>query len=80
MESKKLLQVKVSDSCIRQLEEIKNASGLSTISDVIRLSIVLFRWVVEKQENGYDIYAVPNPKRKEGSEAQAEKINLLIPI
>ncbi len=81
MENKKLLQVKISEPNFNELMEFKKGAGISTLSDVIKFSIALLQWVVKKQKDGFDIYAIPNSKRKEGEDkGAAEKIDLLLPI
>ncbi len=71
---KKLVQIKMASESYQELERLQRTTGLATISEIIRYSISLFRWIVEKQRSGYEIYAVPS-KDKEG---KGDKIELLL--
>ncbi len=74
LKPKKNLQIKIAEDSLVNLKNLKEISGLSSVTDVIKFSISLFKWTLEKQKEGYEIYAVPKDERKE-----VEKINLLLP-
>ncbi|MDD5031994.1 MAG: hypothetical protein PHR36_03010 [Patescibacteria group bacterium] len=48
------------------------------MTDVIRMAVALFKWVIEKKQNGYKIYAIPEGG-KEGDK-EGERVELLLPI
>ena len=62
-----------------QLKELKNFVGLTTIADVVKLSIALFKWAVDKQKDGFEIYAVPTAAKKEEG-VVGEKVQVLLPL
>jgi hypothetical protein len=74
---KKLLQVNMAQEAFTQLEELKNKTGLSTITEVVKYSISVFKWIVDMQKKGYQIYAVPEDGNPE---LEKEKAQLLIPV
>jgi len=75
-ESKKLLQIKLAETSYNDFKKLKDEAGLSTFAELIKYSFVLFRWALDKQKNGYEIYAIPINK----NEQEGEKIQLLMPV
>lgn len=71
---KKLIQIKLNQGAYNEFMNIKNTTGLTT-TDVIKYSIALFKWVIKKQKDGCEIYAIPPESKDPG-----EKIELLFPI
>ena len=74
--AKKLVQIKLHTGAYDELHELKESTGY-TMTDVVKHAVALFRWVINKQKNGYTIYAIPNGQGKEGP---GEKIELLVPL
>ena len=74
---KRLVQIDMQPRAYKQLEKIQKMAALSTISEVIRFSIAIFKWTLEKQKDGYEIYAIPSKDKKGGD---GEKIQMLLPL
>ena len=75
--NKKLIQVRLLPQAISELEEMKKETGL-TFTEVVKFSITLFKWAIEQQKKGFEIYAIPSENKK-GTES-GEKVKLLIPV
>jgi len=75
MAEKQLVQFKLSKKTHQQLEFLKQNGDFGSISEMIRCAITLLRWVIEKQQSGFNIYAIP-PK---GKLEEGEKIQFLLP-
>ena len=74
---KRLLQIRLVTEAYAQLEELKQTTGLSTMTEVVKFSITAFKWIVEMQRKGYQIYAVPD---EENPDMEKEKVQLLLPV
>lgn len=73
---KKLVQVKMPHKAYLEIEELQSATGLTTMTEVIKFSLALFKWTIDKQKNGYEIYAIP----KDDKDSKGEKIQMLLPV
>jgi hypothetical protein len=73
--SKRLVQVRLSEQGLKQLEELRVLSGLNT-TEIVKFSVALFKWAVEKQKKGFEIYALP----PEGVNGEGERIQFLVPL
>ena len=62
-----------------QLEDLRNLGHLKTISEVINRSISLFKFCIEKEKMGYEIYAIPANELNSSNNLK-EKIYLLSSI
>ena len=71
---KKLIQIKLNSKACDELKAVKETSGLTT-TDVIKYSVAVLKWIINKQKDGFEIYAIP-PEGKE----PGEKVELLFPI
>jgi len=71
---KKLIQIKLNSKAYDEFKILKETTRLRT-TDVIKYSIAILKWVVKKQKDGYEIYAIPPEGKGSG-----EKIELLFPI
>lgn len=71
---KKLLQIRLSGETHLQIKEFASEVGF-TQADVVKFSLALLKWAIEKQNSGYDIYAVPMG----GGEAK-ERIRVIWPF
>lgn len=74
MDNKKLLQVKMTERARDEIILMQKSMGFSSNADVIKFSIAFFKWALDKQKDGYDIYAVPRDNQK------GEKVQLMIPF
>jgi hypothetical protein len=73
----KLVQISLNPKAFGQLMELKNLSRLNTITEVVKYSISVYKWIIEKQQKGYEIYAIPN----EGKDVRKrQKIEMILPI
>ncbi len=70
---RKLLQVKLSSKGFEDIECIKKLTGVSTMTEVVRSSLTLYRWLVEKRGEGYEIYAIGD------DEILGKKIQIIFP-
>ena len=73
---KKLIQVKMPRKTYTEIEELQAATGLTTMTEVVKFSLALFKWTVDKQKDGYEIYAIPKDDKK----SKGEKIQMLLPV
>lgn len=63
---KRLLQVKLIPSAFKDLECIKNVTGLGSMADVVRLAIAYFKWFIDRKKRGYKFYMIsPNNEKEE---------------
>lgn len=61
------------DAAIK-LDELKQLSNLSTIADVINQSISTYKALIDRESQGYELWAIP---KKTSEEVVAERICLI---
>jgi hypothetical protein len=70
----KTVSIVLKHDAAEELDDIRQMTNLKTIADVINESISVFKSLVEKEKQGFEIYIIPPKQRKE---VPIEKIVIL---
>ena len=65
MENKKKIQVNISKDALREIEDLRNKLNLGSISDVIRSSLKLAKYIELEKEAGNEVIIRNRKSNKE---------------